>query len=413
MARTYSDTVTTPAAAAAVTGGSIPFVSLLSDFGLRDPSAGIMRAVVLGICRDATVVDLGHEVDKFAIRDGALLLWSAVPYMPIGAHVAVIDPGVGTARKGIAMKVARGDHLVGPDNGLLMPAAARLGGIVRVHLLENPRYSLSPVSTSFHGRDVFAPAAAHLAAGVSIEELGREVDPRRLLELDWPRPDIRPGRLGSHAIYIDTFGNVKLSALADDLKAALPDLRLGERLILRVGEGAAAKEIGAVWVSTFGNVEKGAPLLYTDSYGRVCLAVYQGSAADAVGVELDVAIELTRAPGEEKLATTEPAAMRAPALGQPRTPAPVPAPSPNPAPSPALTTSRNPMPSPNPAPSPNQTTSRNPMPSPAPAPSPYVASPTKTPPSPRTPPVPRTPPTPRPPPKPRTPPPPQPPRSRS
>ncbi|MFV2064939.1 MAG: SAM-dependent chlorinase/fluorinase, partial [Chloroflexota bacterium] len=116
MARTYSETVTTPAATRVSSSRDRPFVSLLSDFGLRDPSAGIMRAVIAGICPTATVVDLAHEVDKFAIRDGALLLWSAVPYLPVGTHVAVVDPGVGTDRKGIALETPRGDFLVGPDN---------------------------------------------------------------------------------------------------------------------------------------------------------------------------------------------------------------------------------------------------------------------------------------------------------
>ena len=114
MAHTYAFTVTTPAAAGTVTGNHRAFVSLLSDFGARDASAGIMRAVVAGINPAASIVDLAHEVDKFAIRDGALLLWSAVPYLPIGAHVAVVDPGVGTDRKGIAVETARGDFLVGP-----------------------------------------------------------------------------------------------------------------------------------------------------------------------------------------------------------------------------------------------------------------------------------------------------------
>jgi S-adenosylmethionine hydrolase len=292
MARTYTYTVTTPAAAAAGRTPSTPFVSLLSDFGLRDPSAGIMRAVVAGICPKATIVDLAHDVHKFAIRDGALLLWSAVPYLPIGAHVAVVDPGVGTARKGIAIATLRGDHLVGPDNGLLMPAAARLGGITRAHLLENPRYALPDISSSFHGRDVFAPAAAHLAAGVPIEELGRGVDPRRLLELEWPRPDIHPGRLRAQAIYLDTFGNVKLSALADDLAAALPGLRAGEQLRLGIGVGPEAREVVVTWARTFGDVPVGAPLLTTDSYGRLALSVHQGSAVERYGVSLDAVIEV-------------------------------------------------------------------------------------------------------------------------
>jgi S-adenosylmethionine hydrolase len=295
MARTYSDTVTTPAAAKTVTATDRPFVSLMSDFGGRDASAGIMRAVVTGICPRAAIVDLAHEVNKFAIRDGALLLWSAVPYLPIGAHVAVVDPGVGTARKGIAVQTARGDYLVGPDNGLLMPAAARLGGITSAHLLENPRYSLSPVSSSFHGRDVFAPAAAHLADGVAIEELGRAVDPRRLMELEWPRPEISRGRLRSNAIYIDSFGNTKLSALLDDLASAIPNLRVGEPLVVRIGQGAGAREVTVTWAETFGSVPEGAPLLTVDSYGRISLSVHQGSAAEQIGVGLDDIVEVSRA----------------------------------------------------------------------------------------------------------------------
>lgn len=296
MSRTFSDTVTTPAAARAGTTIGRPVVTLLSDFGSRDPSAGIMRAVVVGICPDAIVIDLTHDVDKFAIRDGALLLWSAAPYLPVGAHVAVVDPGVGTARKGIAVQTLRGDVLVGPDNGLLMPAAARLGGIVRAHLLEDHLYSLPEISSSFHGRDVFAPAAAHLAAGVPIDEMGRGVDPRRLLELDWPRPDIHHGRLRTQAIYLDTFGNVKLSALADDLEAALPGLRSGEPLHVRIGEGSAAREFEAAWARTFGEVPEGAPLLTADSYGRASLAVHQGSAARTYGVTVDSLIEIIRPP---------------------------------------------------------------------------------------------------------------------
>ena len=242
----------------------------------------------------ATVVDLAHEVDKFAIRDGALLLWSAVPYLPVGAHVAVVDPGVGTARHGIAIATLRGDYLIGPDNGLLMPAAARLGGITHAHLLENARYALPDISSSFHGRDVFAPAAAHLADGVSIDELGRAVDPRGLLDLEWPRPEIGPGLLLAQAIYLDTFGNVKLSALSDDLATALPGLRLGDAVDVRTGPGRDSREVPATWARTFGEVPEGAPLLTADSYGRVALCVHQGSAAARYGVTLDSVIEVAR-----------------------------------------------------------------------------------------------------------------------
>ena len=251
-----------------------------------------MRAVVAGICPEANVVDISHDVDKFAIRDGALLLWSAAPYLPIGAHVAVVDPGVGTARQGVALLTARGDYLVGPDNGLLMPAAARLGGITAAHLLEEERYALPDVSSSFHGRDLFAPAGAHLAAGVAIEELGRAVDPRRLLDLEWPRAQVRPGALQTQAIYLDTFGNAKLSALADDLVAALPGLRFGERLLLHLGEGGDRREVPLTWARTFGEVPEGAPLLTADSYGRVALSVHQGSAVATYGLRVDSTLEI-------------------------------------------------------------------------------------------------------------------------
>lgn len=286
--------VTTPASAASASGKHGPLVSLLSDFGLRDASAGIMRAVVAGICPAATILDVTHEVDKFSIRDGALSLWNAVPFLPIGAHVAVVDPGVGTARLGIVLETARGDFLVGPDNGLLMPAAARLGGIRQAYLLENPRYQISPVSSSFHGRDIFAPAAAHLAARVPIGELGRAVDPRLLVELVWARPEIMPGRLVADVVYLDSFGNVKLSALAEDLRAALPAVRVGEPLVVRLGRGSEMRELRLTWAETFGSVPSGAALLSADSYGRVSLAVHQGSAAATFGIKLDEIVEVTR-----------------------------------------------------------------------------------------------------------------------
>jgi hypothetical protein len=295
MARTYRDTVTTPAAARSGRPGARPFVSLLSDFGSRDPSAGIMRAVIVGICRDASLVDISHEVDRFAIRDGALVLWSAVPYLPVGVHVAVVDPGVGTERLGIVVETARGDFLVGPDNGLLLPAAGRLGGIMRAHALENPLYQLAPRSTTFHGRDVFAPAAAHLAARVPPEAFGSPLDPRQLVVLDWPEADIRPGWLGAQAIYVDGFGNVKLAALADDLTEAFPGARHGERFLAGIDSVAGRRTLTLEWAEAFGRVHPGVAVLITDSYGRLTLAVNRGSAAAAFGIRPDTPVALTRA----------------------------------------------------------------------------------------------------------------------
>ena len=268
-----------------------PFVSLLSDFGSRDPSAAIMRGVVLGIAPDARIVDISHDVRKFAIRDGALLLWCALPYLPVGAHVAVVDPGVGTARLPVAVGTGRGDVLIGPDNGLLVAAARKLDGIRAVHELRDPRFRLPVISTSFHGRDIFAPAAAHLASGVPIEALGPAVDPARLVPSPIADAEVADGVLGSSVVYVDTFGNVKLAGLRSDLEAALGRLAPGDRLRLTVGDGTP---IDTTWEATFGDVPAGETLVYEDSYRRICLAAREADAAAKHGLAEDVAVRIER-----------------------------------------------------------------------------------------------------------------------
>jgi S-adenosylmethionine hydrolase len=301
-----------------------PFVSLLSDFGLRDPSAGIMRSVIAAIAPDALVIDITHDIAKFAVRDGALMLWCAVPYTPIGAHVAVVDPGVGTARRGVALETLRGDYLVGPDNGLLLPAAGRLGGVVRAHVLENAQYRLPVVSSSFHGRDIFAPAGAHLAVGVPIDFMGPPIDPRALVLLDWPEPEVYDNLLRTSVLYVDTFGNVKLSALGSHMVNAFSMLTPGERIWMRVDDGRQERDLNLTWVGTFGNVRPGDPLLYDDSYGRVCIAVNQGSAVRQLGLGRDMRITFTRVP----LPRTRVVVMPPPARALPGPMAPVPPSSP-------------------------------------------------------------------------------------
>ncbi|HET7677662.1 MAG TPA: SAM-dependent chlorinase/fluorinase [Candidatus Limnocylindrales bacterium] len=296
MSRSYPRPLTTPAASRTPQRGTTrPFVSLLSDFGLRDPSAAIMKGVVLGVAADANVVDISHEVDKYQVRDGALLLWCAVPYLPVGVHVAVVDPGVGTERLPLAVRTARGDTLVGPDNGLLLPAAERLGGVSSVHVLESTEHRLPVVSSSFHGRDIFAPAAAHLALGVPIGALGPALEPGSLARLDWPAPSVGDGRLEASVIYVDTFGSLKLAAEGDHLRSAFDDPPPGTRLRVAWGHGRGLREVEAAWVETFGRVAPGEPLLYEDSYGRLCLAVNQGAASQALGIARDMPLRITRA----------------------------------------------------------------------------------------------------------------------
>ena len=204
-----------------------PFVSLLSDFGSRDPSAGIMRAVVLGIAPEANVVDLSHDVAKYQVRDGALLLWCAAPYLPVGSHVAVVDPGVGTERRPIAVRVHRGDVLIGPDNGLLLPAAERLGGVVDALLLASTAHRLPVVSSSFHGRDIFAPAAAHLATGVPSRRWARNSRSTAWCACRGPHRRSARGRSAATILYVDTFGNLKLGGEPSHLRAALGELPWG------------------------------------------------------------------------------------------------------------------------------------------------------------------------------------------
>jgi S-adenosylmethionine hydrolase len=255
-----------------------PFVSLLSDWGARDPSAAICRGVVLGIAPNAQIVDITHDVEKYKIGHGALMLWCALPFLPVGAHMAVVDPGVGTARRPLALQTARGDYLVGPDNGILLPGAERLGGVTRAHSIENTKYQLPVVTSTFHGRDLFAPTATHLALGVPLDEMGPPVEIDSLVQLDWPRATVSDGSLDATVIYRDTFGNLKLNALPAHLLAALPDLEHGQHIAIEAGGEAHVMP----WAPTFGDVEVGGYLLYEDSYGRLCVAQNQGNAAETL-----------------------------------------------------------------------------------------------------------------------------------
>jgi hypothetical protein len=266
-----------------------PVVSLLTDFGVRDPSGAICEGVILGICPQATVVHISHEVTKYAIRDGALLLWCALPFFPVAIHMAVVDPGVGTRRRPLAVVVGRGDVLIGPDNGLLLPAARRLDGIRAVHELTSDAHRLHQVSSSFHGRDIFAPAAAHLACGLPVGELGPEIDPATLVDLVIPDATPIPDGVETTVIYVDTFGNCKLAGLRHQLEAVVGPMRPG-RAVRVQADGAAVRRLG--WADTFGNVPVGEPILYVDSYDRLTLAVNQGNAAVELSLAQDQAIRI-------------------------------------------------------------------------------------------------------------------------
>lgn len=274
-----------------------PLISFLTDFG-GESAPAICRGVMWGITPDARILDLNHSVRKFSVRDGAFLLARAVGYLPVGVHLAVVDPGVGTARRGIAVRVGRGDLLIGPDNGLLRPAARELGGIVAAHELTNARLFLRHVSSTFHGRDVFAPIAAHLAGGLSLADVGPAIAPDVLVDLRLPEPVARAGGLETAVMFIDSFGNVRLAGQPDDLAtAAGGPLEPGSRF--RISGGALGPGgLELVWQTTFGEVAPGAPLLYDDAdYGGLGLAVNQASAAERYGLDVDMPMRIDPAAG--------------------------------------------------------------------------------------------------------------------
>jgi S-adenosylmethionine hydrolase len=272
-----------------------PAITFTSDFGPSAPA--VCRAVMLRFCPDATIIDISHQVPRYSIRDGSGTLVFALPWMPVGVHVAVVDPGVGTDRLAIGLRTGRGDVLLGPDNGLLIEAAEALGGIVEARSLQNRELMLPDISNSFHGRDVFAPIAGHLAAGTPFASVGPVVPADRLVRLPAARPTIRDGVLESVIVHVLIYGNVTLAGTPADLEAAIGPLTPGRPLAISFPEhvGAPAVEERTVWARTFGDVPVGASLLYSDSEGQLALADNQGDTARRLGLALDRPVRI--APG--------------------------------------------------------------------------------------------------------------------
>jgi S-adenosylmethionine hydrolase len=265
-----------------------PFLSFLTDFG-GDTAPAVCRGVIWTIAPEARILDLTHSVRPFAVGDGAFLLWSAVPYLPAGVHLAIVDPGVGTQRRPVALRAGRGDILVGPDNGLLVPAAERLGGIVAARELTNASLMREQVSRTFHGRDLFAPIAAHLASGVAFEDVGPEVNASGLTRIMLPAPEITDGRFTTSVLFVDSFGNCRLAGGSDDLAALTGGVVAPGGYRLHLG----SEHIGARWVETFGEAKPGEPLLYEDAdYAGLALGINQGSAAERFGLEAGAPISI-------------------------------------------------------------------------------------------------------------------------
>jgi len=255
-------------------------IVFLSDYGLDDEFVGVCHGVIAGIASDVRVLNLTHGVPSQDVLRGAVVLAQNVQFFPEdGVYLAIVDPGVGSDRRGLAVQTERGPVLIGPDNGLLSLAWAELGGAASAVTLTTQEYRLPRVSDTFHGRDVFAPAAAHVASGVPLEKLGPAYPVEDLVALSLPAAEIEKGSLHAGVLGIDRYGNIELSARAEDLDAA----GLGEVGELS-GHGNETSFI-ARRVRTFGDLRQGELGVLIDSLGWVAVVLNGGSAAEALGVE--------------------------------------------------------------------------------------------------------------------------------
>jgi S-adenosyl-L-methionine hydrolase (adenosine-forming) len=271
---------------------SSPVVSFLTDYGLRDGFVGVCHGVIARGCPDARVIDLTHEIPPQDVHSGALVLASSIEYLPDGAvHLAVVDPGVGTARRAIAVLARSGARFVGPDNGLLEPALTASGGVAEAVDIGRSPFGLAGVSATFQGRDLFAPVAAALAAGRAVSDVGEPIEPASLVALERTRASREDRTLVAHVQYIDQFGNLQLDADARDIAwvtGAGPvevSSTAWDRPALAISHGV-----------TFADVATGELILYEDAHRRPAIAVNRGSAAERLG--LGVGDELRIAPAE-------------------------------------------------------------------------------------------------------------------
>jgi S-adenosylmethionine hydrolase len=260
-------------------------ILFLSDYGLEDELVGTCHAVIARLAPDARVIDLTHAVPPQDVLAGAVSLAAAVPYAPADAvWLAVVDPGVGTERRAVAVEAGKA-VLVGPDNGLLSLACEDLGGPARAVAIEANRVAPGPVSTTFHGRDVFAPATALVATGARLDDLGGPVELASLVRLTVPSPEIEPGRLRVRVLTVDRFGNVRLAAREPDLERA--GLGAADAVTVAAelaGEEAAERMVVAQRARTYADVPEAHEALIVDSAGWLAVARNLGSAADRLRV---------------------------------------------------------------------------------------------------------------------------------
>ena len=261
-------------------------ISLSSDFGVGNKGIAVMEAVALSICPDAKIFQLTHGIPFFGISQGARVL-EAVAYLPIGCHVMVVDHGVGTERKGIVIETGRGDYLIGPDNGVLLPATNFLGGFKRAFELKNDKYYRKPVSPVFHGRDVFTPAAAHLCAGVKVEEFGPELNEKDLVKAPYSEAKVEGNKIIAQIIDVNNFGSPFLNVRQEEMHRLF---KVGDIIKAEVN----GKKFDLPYRRTYGDVKIGNVLLVDDDFGRLEVAVNMGFFTDKFKVKVGDKISLMK-----------------------------------------------------------------------------------------------------------------------
>jgi S-adenosylmethionine hydrolase len=274
-------------------------ISFLSDYGHADEFVGVCKSVIRAIAPGAAVVDITHDIAPHDVRAGALCLARSAQYLCAGVVLAVVDPGVGTDRRAVAVEVGDGQSvLVGPDNGLLAPAVAMVGGATRAVVLDNADLQLPAPGPTFAGRDVFAPAAAHLCNGVPLTELGDLVDPGGLLPGLLPVTTEQDGTLAAEVLWVDRYGNAQLNVDPDEVES------WGARIRLRWGEDTRV----ARRARTYDELADGEVGLVVDSYGLLSVAVPRTSAAGLLRLDAGDPVSLVRLDddGEDRPGVTTP-----------------------------------------------------------------------------------------------------------
>jgi S-adenosyl-L-methionine hydrolase (adenosine-forming) len=261
-------------------------VTLLTDYGRDDDFVGVCHGVIRSIEPNVGIVDITHGIPRYGVRQGAIVLRNTLPYMPVGVHMAVVDPQVGTERRALALSTVDGRILVGPDNGLLSLAWARFGGVDLVVDITRSQHRIEPVSATFHGRDIFAPVAAHLAAGAELADAGDPLEPTELAVVALPEPRREDDGIVAHALVVDRFGNAGLNVDHDDLAGS--GITLGGTVELEV----VGERYLATYAQTFADVTPGELLVYEDAYRTLAVAINRGDAAATLGLRPDAEVRL-------------------------------------------------------------------------------------------------------------------------